>query len=158
MSSVASALNFGNCRTVISGASSTIKEYTALRYRRLEIRRDNPHGRARFIRYTRWNVRIVVIAPQEPAAFFDLLWQGVWEATFDIAQFGVEVANVTPLQHGVEAQRSILADLLHERVNAIAIVPVHGSALDDLIGQHVDRGTSVITSIPTPLKAGGRYL
>ena len=79
-------------------------------------------------------MRIVVIAPQEPAAFFDLLWQGVWEATFDIAQFGVEVANVTPPRHDVEAQRSILADLLHERVDAIAMVPVHDSALDDLIG------------------------
>ena len=90
-------------------------------------------------------MRIVVIAPQEPAAFFDLLWQGVWEATFDIAQFGVEVANVTPPRHDVEAQRSILADLLHERVDAIAMVPVHDSALDDLIGRHAARGASVVT-------------
>jgi diguanylate cyclase (GGDEF)-like protein len=90
-------------------------------------------------------VRIVVIAPQEPAAFFDLLWQGVWEATFDIAQFGVEVADLTPPRHDVEAQRASLADLLHERVDAIAIVPVHRSALDDLIDRHVARGASVIT-------------
>ena len=90
-------------------------------------------------------MRIVVIAPQEPAAFFDLLWQGVWEATFDIAQFGVEVADVTPPRHDVEAQRSILADLLQERVDAIAMVPVHESALDDLIGRHVARGASVVT-------------
>src|SRR5260221_2119297 len=33
INSVASALNFGNCRTVISGASSTTQEYTALRYK-----------------------------------------------------------------------------------------------------------------------------
>jgi len=32
--SVASALNFGSCRTVISGESSTILQYTALRYSR----------------------------------------------------------------------------------------------------------------------------
>ncbi len=67
-------------------------------------------------------MRIVVIAPQEPAAFFDLLWQGVWEATFDIAQFGVEVANVTPPRHDVEAQR-----------------------FDDLIGRHAARGVPVVT-------------
>src|SRR5471030_2131658 len=36
INSVASALNFGNCRTVISGASSTTQEYTAVRYRRVD--------------------------------------------------------------------------------------------------------------------------
>ena len=34
ISSVASALNFGSCRTVVSGASSTAQQYTALRYSR----------------------------------------------------------------------------------------------------------------------------
>src|SRR5450759_5373085 len=34
ISFVASALNFGNCRTVISPAPSTLQDYTALRYKR----------------------------------------------------------------------------------------------------------------------------
>ncbi len=90
-------------------------------------------------------MRIVVIAPKEPAAFFDLLWEGVWEATFDIAQFGVEVADLTPPRHEVPAQRAILESLLRESVDAIAVVPVAGSALNDLIDRHIQRGTSVIT-------------
>jgi hypothetical protein len=34
---VASALNFGNCSTVISGPSSTIPEYTAMRHKRCDV-------------------------------------------------------------------------------------------------------------------------
>ena len=90
-------------------------------------------------------MRIVVIAPKEPAAFFDLLWEGVWDATFDIAQSGAEVADITPPRYDVEAQRSILADLLHREVDAIAMVPLHVSALNDVIGQHVARGAAVVT-------------
>jgi ABC-type sugar transport system substrate-binding protein len=86
-------------------------------------------------------VRIVVIAPQEPAAFFDLLWQGVWERP---PSTSLNSASRSP-RYDVEAQRSILADLLHERVDAIAMVPVHDSALDDLIGRHAARGASVVT-------------
>jgi len=102
-------------------------------------------------------VRIVVIAPKEPAAFFDLLWQGVWEATFDIAQFGVEVADVTPPRHDLAAQRTILSGLLAEQVDAIAIVPLHTTALNDLIARHVARGTSVIT-FHADAPASGRTL
>src|SRR5438477_3638930 len=35
---VASALNFGSCRTVTSGASSSNSQYTAMRYRRQDNR------------------------------------------------------------------------------------------------------------------------
>ncbi|MGA2736556.1 MAG: diguanylate cyclase [Bryobacteraceae bacterium] len=90
-------------------------------------------------------MRIAVIAPQEPEAFFDLLWQGVWEATFDIAQFGVEVADITQPRHDIGAQRAILTELLQERVDAIALVPMHSSDLNDLIERHVARGTAVVT-------------
>src|SRR5258706_4374549 len=43
ISSVASALNFGNCRTVSSDASATIQEYTAMRYRRYDADCDGTH-------------------------------------------------------------------------------------------------------------------
>ena len=102
-------------------------------------------------------MRIVVIAPQEPAAFFDLLWQGVWEATFDIAQFGVEVANVTPPRHDVEAQRSILADLLHERVPSPWCPCMTRRSTTGSAGTPPGELPSSL-SIPTPPEAGGRYL
>jgi ABC-type sugar transport system substrate-binding protein len=57
----------------------------------------------------------------------------------------VEVTDMTPPRHDLEAQRAALANLLPEHVDAIAIVPLHVSALNDLIGQHIAKGTSVIT-------------
>ncbi|HVN02972.1 MAG TPA: substrate-binding domain-containing protein [Bryobacteraceae bacterium] len=57
----------------------------------------------------------------------------------------MEVADVTPPRHDLEAQRTILSGLLNEQVDAIAIVPLHTTALNDLLGRHVARGTAVIT-------------
>ena len=37
----------------------------------------------------------------EPEDFFDLLWQGVWEATFDLAPFGVQVRNLPTERYDV---------------------------------------------------------
>lgn len=87
---------------------------------------------------------IAVIAPIQPADFFDLLWQGVWEATFDLSSFGMEVQNLTTKGADVPEQREVLKTLLDSRPDAIALFPAHGSALDDLIDEHVLRGTPVI--------------
>jgi diguanylate cyclase (GGDEF)-like protein len=91
------------------------------------------------------NVTIAIIAPIQPEDFFDLLWQGVWEATFDLSSFGVEAQNLTTQGADVAEQRKILETLLESRPDAIALLPVHGSALDDLIAEHVLRGTPVVT-------------
>jgi len=88
---------------------------------------------------------IAIIAPLEPEDFFDLLWQGVWEATFDLSSFGVEVENLTTRHDDVGEQRRILERLLDSRPDAIGLLPVHATELNDLIDQHVLRGTPVIT-------------
>ncbi len=91
------------------------------------------------------NVTLAVIAPVQPEDFFDLLWQGAWEATFDLSSFGVEVQDLTTEGRDVQGQRKILEMLLTNPVNAIALLPVHATALNDLIDQHVRNGTPVVT-------------
>lgn len=90
------------------------------------------------------NVAIAVIAPLQPEDFYDQLWEGVWEATFDLAAFGVRVDNLTTEQRDVANQRAILEGLLGAGMSAIAIVPAHHSAVDDLIDRHELSGTPVI--------------
>jgi diguanylate cyclase (GGDEF)-like protein len=91
------------------------------------------------------NVTIAMIAPIQPEDFFDLLWQGIWEATFDLSSFGVEVQNLTSEDNDVGEQRRILESLLESRPDAIGLMPAHISALNDLIHRHAVRGTPVIT-------------
>jgi diguanylate cyclase (GGDEF)-like protein len=91
------------------------------------------------------NVTIAIIAPLQPEDFFDLLWQGVWEATFDLSSFGVEVQNLTTQDDDVGEQRKIMEMLLDSRPDAIGLLPVHASALNDLIDRHALRGTPVVT-------------
>jgi len=93
----------------------------------------------------RENVTIAIIAPLQPEDFFDLLWQGVWEATFDLSSFGVEVQNLTTGCSDVGEQRKLLEMLLESRPDAIALLPADVSQLNDLINQHVRRGTHVVT-------------
>jgi diguanylate cyclase (GGDEF)-like protein len=88
---------------------------------------------------------IAIVAPLQPEDFFDLLWQGVWEATFDLAPFGVQVRNLPTEPHSVAEQQAVLTLLLEDRVDGIAIVPAHGEALNHLIEQHAARGTPVVT-------------
>lgn len=90
-------------------------------------------------------VTIAIIAPIQPEDFFDRLWQGVWEATFDLSSFGVEVQDLTTQHDDVRDQRKILEMLLDSRPHAIGLLPVHATALNDLIAQHALRGTPVIT-------------
>jgi diguanylate cyclase (GGDEF)-like protein len=91
------------------------------------------------------NVTIAIVAPIQPEDFFDLLWQGVWEATFDLSSFGVEVQNLTTQSDDFREQRKILELLLDTRPDAIGLMPVHATALDDLIGRHALQGTPVVT-------------
>ncbi len=91
------------------------------------------------------NVTIAIIAPLKPEDFFDLLWQGVWEATFDLSSFGAEVQNLTTDDGDVREQRKILEMLLDNPPDAIGLLPVHSSSLNDLIDRHSLRGTPVIT-------------
>ena len=91
------------------------------------------------------HVGIAVIAPIQPEDFLDLLWQGVWEATFELGSFGVEVQNLTTERADVGAQRELLGALLEHRVDAIAILPAHPTELNDLIDEHEARGTPVVT-------------
>ncbi|HEX4596143.1 MAG TPA: diguanylate cyclase [Bryobacteraceae bacterium] len=93
----------------------------------------------------RENVTIAVVAPVQPEDFFDRLWEGVWEATFDLNSFGVQVQNLTTDHHDAQDQREILQRSLEAEVDAIAILPAHCSALDDLIAEHERHGTPVVT-------------
>jgi diguanylate cyclase (GGDEF)-like protein len=88
---------------------------------------------------------IAIVGPLQPEDFFDLLWQGVWEATFDLAPFGVQVRNLPTESHSVAEQQAVLRQLLDDGVDGIAIVPAHGEALNHLIEQHAARGTPVVT-------------
>jgi diguanylate cyclase (GGDEF)-like protein len=88
---------------------------------------------------------VAIIAPLQPEDFFDLLWQGVWEATFDLAPFGVQVRNLPTERYDVAGQRDMLVQLLEEKVDGIAVVPAHGAALNQLIDEHEARGTPVVT-------------
>jgi diguanylate cyclase (GGDEF)-like protein len=88
---------------------------------------------------------IAIIAPLQPEDFFDLLWQGVWEATFDLAPFGVQVRNLPTECYNVREQQEILQQLLEDPVDGIAIAPAHFEALNPLIDLHQTRGTSVVT-------------
>jgi diguanylate cyclase (GGDEF)-like protein len=91
------------------------------------------------------NVIIAIVAPAQPEDFYDEVWEGVWEATFDLAAFGVRVDNLTTEYRDVARQRELLEGLLGTGVAAIAIVPAHTYALDDLIDRHELSGTRVIT-------------
>jgi diguanylate cyclase (GGDEF)-like protein len=93
----------------------------------------------------RGDVSIAIIAPAKPEDFFDLLWQGVWEATFDLGCFGVQVRNLTTEYGDVSAQRQILGELLHDGIDAVALMPAHGTALNELIAEVESRGISVVT-------------
>jgi diguanylate cyclase (GGDEF)-like protein len=73
------------------------------------------------------------------------LWQGVWEATFDLAAFGVQVRNLTTERYDVAGQQEILTQLLDGETDGIAIVPAQANALNQLIDQHESRGTPVVT-------------
>jgi diguanylate cyclase (GGDEF)-like protein len=88
---------------------------------------------------------IAIIAPLQPEDFFDLLWQGVWEATFDLAPFGVQVRNLPTERYNVAGQLEILTQLLDDKVDGIAVAPAHGEALNHLINKHEARGTPVVT-------------
>jgi len=93
----------------------------------------------------RGDVSIAIIAPAKPEDFFDLLWQGVWEATFDLGSFGVQVRNLTTDHNDVEGQREILCQLRGGGIDAIALLPAHRTALNDLIGEFESRGIPVVT-------------
>jgi len=84
----------------------------------------------------REKVTIAVVAPVQQEDFFDRLWEGVWEATFDLNSFGVQVVNMTTDHHDASGQREMLTRLLEDEIDAIAILPAHCCALDDLIAEH----------------------
>jgi diguanylate cyclase (GGDEF)-like protein len=88
---------------------------------------------------------IAIIAPLQPEDFFDLLWQGVWEATFDLAPFGVQVRNLPTERYNVAGQQEILSQLLEDKVDGIAVMPAHAEALNHLIDEHEAQGTPVVT-------------
>ena len=90
-------------------------------------------------------IHISVLAPGEPAEFFDLLWEGIFSANFELSPFGVQVHTHQLPGHDVGMQKKILRDLLKTKQDAIAIVPAHTSALNPLIARHVERNTPVVT-------------
>ena len=93
----------------------------------------------------RHNLRLAVVAPSDPPEFFDLVWEGVWSATFELSPFGVDVDTFKTAGHDLAAQKSILTNLLDSNYAAIALLPAHVSGLNDLIKCHTSNGTRVVT-------------
>jgi len=103
--------------------------------------------------------RIVVLAPGDPAEYFGLLWDGVKSATAEISSLGARVECIQIPCYDVERQKEILADLLPSAPDAIAMVPQHASALDDLIDRHSAQRTRVITiNADAPLSRRASYV
>lgn len=86
-----------------------------------------------------------MVAPGEPSEYFALLWAGVRSAAAEISSLGLHVESLVTPCHDVARQREILAALLASSPDAIALIPAHASALDDLIERHVEQGASVVT-------------
>lgn len=80
-----------------------------------------------------------------PAEFFDVLWSGVQSAAVELAALGAEIQSFTTHGHDVHEQKRILSELAGAGYGAIALVPADASALDELIGQHAERGTQIVT-------------
>ena len=47
------------------------------------------------------SITIAVIAPREPFEFFDLVWEGVWSAAYELAPLGVEVRTVSTRHYDI---------------------------------------------------------
>lgn len=102
---------------------------------------------------------IVVLAPGEPAEYFGPMWAGVKSAATEISSLGARVESVLTPCYDVVRQREILLDLLSAGPDAIAMVPAHASALDDLIDKHATRRTRVVTfNADAPLSRRSCYV
>jgi ABC-type sugar transport system substrate-binding protein len=102
---------------------------------------------------------IVVLAPDEPVEYFGLLWDGVKSAAAEISSLGARVESVLTPCYDVARQKEILTDLLSCAPDAIAMVPAHASALDDLIDKHTAQRTRVITfNADAPLSRRSSYV
>jgi diguanylate cyclase (GGDEF)-like protein len=99
----------------------------------------------RALRRLKKQARIVVIAPAEPAEYFALLWDGVKSASAEIASLGMRVDPIAMPDQDIGPQREALADLLESPPAAVALVPAHATALDDLIERLAAQGTAVVT-------------
>jgi diguanylate cyclase (GGDEF)-like protein len=102
---------------------------------------------------------IVVLAPDEPAEYFGLLWDGVNSAAAEISPLGARVESVFTPCYDVARQKQILTDLLAAAPDAIAMVPAHASELDDPIDKHTAQRTRVITfNADAPLSRRSSYV
>jgi diguanylate cyclase (GGDEF)-like protein len=90
-------------------------------------------------------VTIAVVAPIEPLEFFEVFWEGVWSAAYELAPFGVRVLTVTTASFDPAEQSQALCELLSEDVDAIVLLPAHSSRLDALIAKHTAKGIPVLT-------------
>lgn len=90
-------------------------------------------------------IEIAVIAPSVPEEFFNLLWDGVSRAAFELDSFGVTVRTFKTRFHDGRAQSALLSEMLDSSFSAIAIAPAHPEALNSLIASHAERGRPVVT-------------
>lgn len=91
------------------------------------------------------SVTIAVVAPQEPFDFFDMVWEGVWSAAYELAPLNVRLMTCSTSKLNYEEQAVVLRDLLAETIHSIVLVPAHSERLDSLIDQHAVQGTPVVT-------------
>ncbi len=93
----------------------------------------------------RKQIQLAVIAPSRPHDFFDLIWQGIWSAAFELSQFGVKVESYETQSHDVLAQRRLLKELEESPPAAIALIPAHKTALNNQLNRFTAIGVPVVT-------------
>ncbi len=103
-----------------------------------------PNQSARMLALRR-TLRIAVLRPTAPRAFFRAIAQGVSTANDELLGFGVTVEERTTDAHDVDLQARQLREVIAEGCDGIALVPAHRSRLDPIIGQAVASGIPVVT-------------
>lgn len=91
------------------------------------------------------SITIAVVAPLEPLDFFEVFWEGVWSAAYELAPLGVCVFTVTTASLDAGEQSQALSELLEEPIDAIVLLPAHADRLDLQIEKHRAKGTPIIT-------------
>jgi diguanylate cyclase (GGDEF)-like protein len=114
---------------------------------------------ARTFRRLKKQARIAVVAPASPAEYFGLLWEGVRSAATEISSLGMRVDPISLAGQDIGPQRELLGELLKAPPDAVALVPAHASALNDLIEELSAKGTAIVTfNVDAPLSRRCSYV
>lgn len=103
-----------------------------------------PNQSARMLALRR-TLRIAVLRPARPSAFFQAIAQGVRTANDELLGFGLTVEERTTGAHDVDLQADQLKEVIDEGFDGIALIPAHRSRLNPIISQAVASGIPLVT-------------